>query len=85
LPFDRGNNTLYDGIRLFSDPGIDYSYPADDRLALLPFPCLPAVKNYGDIMPFSLPVIDEGIDQNLPLLPEISVIDTDYVVSINNY
>jgi len=36
-------------------------------------------------MPFSLPVLDEGIDQNLPLLPEIAVIDTDYVVSINNY
>jgi hypothetical protein len=85
LPFNRGNNTLYDSIRLFSDSGIDYLNPTDDRLALLPFPCLPAVKDYGNIMPFSLPVIDEGIDQNLPLLPEISVIDTDYVVSINNY
>jgi len=85
LLFDRGNNALYDGICLFSDSGIDYPYPADDRLVLPAFSCLPAVKDYRNIMPFSFPVLDEGIDQCLPLVPEIFVVDTDYVVSINDY
>jgi len=85
LLFDGGNNALYDSICLFSDSGIDHSYPADDRLVLLPFACLPAVKDNGNIMPFSFPVLDEGIDQFLPLVPEIFVVDTDYVVSINDY
>lgn len=48
-------------------------------------PCLPSIKDNGYLMTLVLPVFDQGLNQYLPLLFEVFMIDTDYIISINDY
>lgn len=45
---------------------------------------LPSVKDDSDVMIFSFPVLDEQVDQSIPMPAQIMVMYTDQVVAVDN-
>jgi len=81
----RGDNTLNDSISLLTKPGIYNPYSTNYGLSLLRSSFLPSIKDNNYIVALSLPVFSEGVNKYLPLLFEVSMIDTDDVVAVDDY
>ena len=46
--------------------------------------CLPSIKDNSNFMTFSLMVFNEGINQLIPLLLEVFMINPNQVITVNN-